>query len=203
MPAALPLALRSRIVRYLLLHWRSQSIADEVHCGLRTVYEIQENLFIYGSAFKPRRRVMGGPRKVHRVAEESLAAYLEEQSWAMQKEMIWFLWEEWGIYVSVPTVSRIVKRLQLSGKQAQRVGHRQNEELRRAWLADFLHIIAEQLVFIDETMFNETTRWRHTMYAPIGEDGRYNANPTRGRHWSVLPAYTVDEYLPCTAIREG
>jgi len=91
MLAALPLVLRSRIVRYLLLHWRSQFIVDEIHCGLRTIYEIQKNMFIYGSTFKPRRRVVGGPRKVHRVVEESLIAYLEEQSWAMQKEMIWFL----------------------------------------------------------------------------------------------------------------
>jgi len=41
------------------------------------------------------------------------------------------------------------------------------------------------------------------MYAPIGENDRYNANSIRGRHWSVLSAYIVDEYLPCTAIREG
>jgi len=203
MPAALPPVLRSRIVRYLLLHWRPKAIADEVHCGVRTVYEIQENMFIYGSPFKHRRRVAGGPRKVHRAAEESLTTYIEEQPWAMQKEMIWFLWEEWGIYVSRPTMCRILKRLRLSEKQAQRVGHRQNEELRRAWLADFLYITAEQLVFIDETMFNEATGWRHTVYAPIGQDGRYHADPSRGRHWSVLPAYTVDDYLPCTAIREG
>ena len=41
------------------------------------------------------------------------------------------------------------------------------------------------------------------MYAPIGEAGRYHADPTRGRSWSVLPAYTIDGYLPCTGVREG
>lgn len=62
---------------------------------------------------------------------------------------------------------------------------------------------AEQLVFIDETLFNETTGWRHRVYAPIGQDGRYHADPRRGRSWSVLPAYTVDGYLPCTGFKEG
>ncbi len=27
-------------------------------------------------------------------------------------------------------------------------------------------------------MFKETTGWRHTVYAPIGEAGRYHADPT-------------------------
>ena len=158
---------------------------------------------MYGSPFRPQLRLKGGPRKVHRAAEESLMTYLEEQSWAMQKEMVWFLWEEWGLYVSIPTVSRILKRNRLSDKQAQRVGHRQNEELRLAWIASLLDVTAEQLIFIDEIMFNEAIRWRHTIYASTGEPERYHADPTRGRSWSVLPAYTVDGYLPCTAIREG
>jgi len=61
------------------LHWRPQFIVDEIHCELRTIYEIQENMFIYGSTFKSRRRVVSDPRKVHRVVEKFLIAYLEEQ----------------------------------------------------------------------------------------------------------------------------
>ena len=56
-----------------------------------------------------------------------------------------------------------------------------------------------------------------------GISARYHADRTRGRSWSVLPAYTLEngltppsgvqllchpltnllEYLPCTAIKEG
>ena len=42
---------------------------------------------------------------------------------------------------------------------AYRVGHHQNEELRRHWIAELLHTTAEQLVFIDETLFNEFPQW--------------------------------------------
>jgi len=69
-----------------------------------------------------------------------------------------------------------------------------------AWL---LGVTADQLVFIDDSMFNETTRGRYTVYAPFGETGTYHADPTRGRSWIELPAYTVDGFLPCTAFREG
>lgn len=101
------------------------------------------------------------------------------------------------------TISRILKRRRLSNKDAQRVGYRQNEELRLNWIAELLHVTAEQLVFIDETLFTESTGWRHRVYAPVGQPGRYYADPRRGRSWSVLPAYTVDGYLPCTGFKEG
>jgi len=54
---------------------------------------------MYGSPFRPQFRPKGAPRKVFPAAEDSLITYLEQQPWAMQKEMVWFLWEEWGIHV--------------------------------------------------------------------------------------------------------
>lgn len=88
---SLPPSIRSRIVRYLLLHWRPDAIAHEVHCGTSTVYYTQANLFMYGSPFRPQFRPKGMPRKLHKAAEESLTKYLEDQPWALQKEMVWFL----------------------------------------------------------------------------------------------------------------
>ncbi len=196
-------ALRSKILRLLLLHWCPKAIAEEVHCHFDTVYRFQANLFMYGSPFRPQFRPKGAPRKVFPAAEDSLITYLEQQPWAMQKEMVWFLWEEWGLYVHQSTISRILKRRRWSNKKGQRVGIRQNDELRLNWVADLLQLTAEQLVFVDETLFNETTGWRHQAYAPVGEPARYQASRKRGHCWSVLPAYTIDGYLPCTGIREG
>ncbi len=203
MPGPLPASLRSRILRLLLLHWAPWAIAEEVHCCPATVYNIQENLFMYNSPFRPQFRPKGAPRKVFKAAENGLIAYLEEQPWAMQKEMVWYIWEEWGINVHRSTISRILKRRRWSNKKGQRVGVRQNDELRLNWVADMLRLTAEQLVFVDESLFNETTGWRHQAYAPVGQPARYQASRTRGHCWSVLPAYTKDGYLSCTGIREG
>ncbi len=68
-----------------------------------------------------------------------------------------------------------------------------------AWL---LSVIAKQLMFINEFMFNETTKWRHTMYVLIDKINKYYANSTRDRSWSVLLVYIVDNYLSCIAIRK-
>ena len=203
MGAPIPTTMRSKIVRYLLLHWRPDAIAAEVHCGLTTVYAIQSNLFIYGSPCRPSIRQKGAPRRVSKAMEDDLIRWLKEQPWAQQSEMVWYLWEEWGLHVHRSTISRILKRRRWSEKKGRRVGERQNEDLRMHWIAELLDVVAEQLVYVDESLFNETTGWRHRSWAPIGHEGRYHASRRRGHSWSVLPAYTLDGYLPCTAIKEG
>ena len=110
MPGPLPASLRSKIIRLLLLQWRPDTIAEEVHCCTATVYSMQESLFIYGSAYRPQFRPKGAPRKISKAAEDSLMHYLSEQPWALQKELVWFLWEEWDIHINQSTVSRLLKR---------------------------------------------------------------------------------------------
>ena len=199
----LPAIIRSKILRLLLLNWRPGAIADEVHCHASTVYRILENLYIYGTPSRPHRCPLGGPRKISLAAEKALLATLAREPWLMQDELVWYLWEEWGIGVHRSSVSRLLKRARWDRKKAQRVGSRRNDELRRGYIADMLQITAEQMVFIDESLFNETTGWRHYAYAPIGQPGRYHASRTRGYSWSVLSAYTIDGFLPCTGIKEG
>jgi hypothetical protein len=58
-------------------------------------------------------------------------------------------------------------------------------------------------VFLDESIFNEKTGWRHQAYAPIGSNLRYHEDVRRGKTWSICAALTVNGYLPCTSIREG
>jgi len=79
MTGPLPAAIRSRIVRLLLLHWQPLAIVEEVHCCSRTVYSILENIFMYSSPFKPQFRPKGAPRKVFKAAENGLIAYHEDQ----------------------------------------------------------------------------------------------------------------------------
>ncbi len=203
MTGSLPAAIRSKILRLLLLHWRPKDIAEEVHCHFDIVYRIQKNLFMYDSSFRSQFRLKEASRKMHKTAENDLIVYLEEQSWIMQKEIIWYIWEKWGINVHQFTISRILKRRRWSNKKGQRVSIRQNDELRLNWIADLLRLTAEQLVFVDETLFNETTRWRHQAYASVGESARYQASRAREHCWSVLSTYTIDDYLLCTDIREG
>ena len=80
MTGPLPAAIRSRIVRLLLLHWQPAAIVEEVHCCPRTVYSILENLFMYSSPFKSQFRLKEISCKMFKTAENDLIVYLEEQS---------------------------------------------------------------------------------------------------------------------------
>jgi transposase len=63
---------------------------------------------------------------------------------------------------------------------------------------------ADDLVFLDESIFNEKTGWRHYAYAPVGHEARYMQDIKRGDTYAILPAYTVKYgYLPCTGIKKG
>ena len=64
-------------------------------------------------------------------------------------------------------------------------------------------IHAEQMIFLDEALFNETTGWRLTAQAPIGETARYIGDRNREYLWSLLTGYTVEGYLSCYEIKEG
>ncbi len=99
MIGSLPAVIRFRIVWLLLLHWQLVIIFEEVHCCSRTVYSILENLFMYSSSFKSQFRSKEVSRKLFKTAENDLIVYLEEQSWVMQKEMIWYIWKKWDINV--------------------------------------------------------------------------------------------------------
>jgi hypothetical protein len=116
--------------------------------------------------------------------------------------MIWFLWEEWHIYVHRFTVFRLLKRREWSNKSARRIDF-QNKQLRQHWIADLLNLTAEQLIFVDESLFNETTDWRLRAYTLIDQSARYRVNIIRDRVWSFLSAYTSNDYLLCTDIKES
>jgi hypothetical protein len=71
--------------------------------------------------------------------------------------MVLFLEEEWGIRASRSAVVRLLKRVRIGNKRGQRVGHTQSQPLRVAWQAQMQDLTAEQLVFVDESLFKQQT----------------------------------------------
>ncbi len=163
---------------------------------------MQENFFMYDFFFKFQFRSKSVLWKIFSAAEDVLITYLKQQSWVMQKEMMWFLWEEWRLNVHQFMILRILKRRRWSNKKKQRVSIRQNDKLHLNWVVDLLQLMTEQLVFVDETFFNETTRWCHQVYASVDESARYQVSRKRKHCWSVLLTYIINDYLLCINIRE-
>ena len=78
-----------------------------------------------------------------------------------------------------------------------------SDELRQGWKQEMQHIAAKDLVFLDESIFNEKTGWRYCAYGLIGQDIRYPTDIQRGRTWSICTAMTIDGWLPCTGVKQG
>ena len=195
--------MRNRARLLLESHWRPDAVAKNVHVSVATAYRWERNIAIYGDTVLPRRYChQGRPRSLSPAALEALLEYLRQKPWLYQDEMARFLREEWDIDVHKSTISRALKKAKISRKRAQRIGP-QSEQLRVAWQAFASEVTAEQLVFIDESLFKLQTMWRSMAYAPIGDPARYHADLRRGDTYSVLPAYTTAGYLPCTAIKQG
>ncbi|KAF1977289.1 hypothetical protein BU23DRAFT_453426, partial [Bimuria novae-zelandiae CBS 107.79] len=78
-----------------------------------------------------------------------------------------------------------------------------NDDLREAYRQSIRRFTQEDLVFLNKSIFNEKTGWRHKAYRPVGSTSRYTQDITRGKTWAILLAYTINSYLPCTGIKEG
>lgn len=193
----------SAVMRYLLLGWKCEAIATECGISSRSVRRIQENVIRYGSVRKPQHRTLGRARKLSKYDEEALFEYLLHEGWRQQDEIRYWLWHERGIDIHRSTISRLFKRRKWSRKQLKRHSLNRSEVLRRGYLDDIRQFAAEDLVFLDESIFNEKTGWRYHAYAPIGTTPEIDADINRGKTWSICAAMTLDGYLPCTGLKEG
>jgi transposase len=180
---------RAKAVRFLLLGWRPDQIAREIYCEVRTIYRMRNNIWMFDSPCKPHYRKIGRPRDITIAARGGLLLYLMWFPIASQDEMAWFLWEEYGISVNRSTVSRELKRVRWSKKKAARISHHRSQQIRRDYTVEMAGITAEQMVVLDETLFNESTGWRSMAWSPIGMPARYIGSRRRGVSWSLLAAY--------------
>jgi transposase len=205
MPTPTDTVSKNKACELLKSHWRPDTIARKIHRHPSTVYRWETRVQLYGTIDRPPhlRLPTGRPRRIHTAAIESLLEFQKQNPWVYQDEMAIFLEEEWGITVNKSTICRLLKKHRISNKKGQRLGHTQSQSLRTAWQSLMLDVTAEQLVFLDESIFKQQTGWRLMAYGPIGQPARYSDDMTRGETWSILPAYTTEGYLPCTGIRKG
>ena len=47
------------------------------------------------------------------------------------------------------------------------------------WIVELMDVVAEQLIYIDESLFNEITGWRFRSWAPIDQKKRYHVSRRR------------------------
>ena len=105
--------------------------------------------------------------------------------------------------VHISTISRLLRKNKWSRKELRRISLNRSNELRQRYREEMSQFAADDLIFLDESIFNEKTGWRYQGYAPIGDEARYHADVRRGATWSIVAAMTVNGWLSCTGIKQG
>ena len=191
------------ILWYLLLEWRPSVIAEKCGVTTRTVQHMEENLLQYSSTVKPQYWALGCLSKLTEADKKALLDSLLHKEWRYQDEMMYWLWNEWGVYVSQPIISCVLKQNNWTRKQLWCMALNWNEELREGYKDDMCQFEADDLVFLDESIFNKQTDWRHQAYMPIENEAWYDADVRWGWTWSICAAMTINDWLNCTDIKQG
>jgi len=125
-------------------------------------------------------------QKLSKADEIALFEYLMAEGWRQQDEMVYWLWHERGALVSRSTVSRVLKYNKWTWKEIRRISMDRSENLRQAYLDDRHRFVAEDLIFLDESVFNEKTGWHTMKLCPCW---RWSAI----RCWYTMLIYGVEE----------
>ena len=138
-PRGIPPAKRAQILRYLLLAWRPDAIAEECHVSSSTVYNIERNLMLYGSTAKPRYRQLRRSPKLSEADKQALFECLLREGWRQQDEMVYWLFHERGVNIHRSIISRLLKKRGWTKKEIQRISLARSEPLRHVdGFADFI-----------------------------------------------------------------
>ncbi len=86
---------------------------------------------------------------------------------------------------------------------AERRYYEQNLELRTHWLARQLTLNPEHMICLDESGSNRRGGYRKFGWSPQGIPVLNQFSSNRGERWSILPALTINGYLPGALICSG
>ncbi len=147
------------VVCYLMLGWRPDAISRETLVPVLIIYEWQRNLMRYSSAARPHTFIMGWSKKLSRQNEIALLNWLLQEKWHMQNEMIYWLWNEHKVLVNQSTISHLLCKNKWLRKKLQWISLNHSEMLRQLYHDEMSQFAAENLIFLDESIFNEKTGW--------------------------------------------
>lgn len=129
----------------------------------------------------------------HRIAA-FIAAELQSP---MLDEIQDMLLVEYDVCPSISTISRTLKKLNITHKRGQRVHPGRNEDVRDAWRSRIaLQYRAHQVVYVDESASNERNLDRRWGWSPKGTAYRMTQScGSRANSYSILPAMDMNGYL--------
>jgi len=126
---------------------------------------------------------------------DALREHLLEKPGLYQDEMAVFLYDEFGIHVRIPSISRALKSIGWTKKAIRQVAQERNKELRDYYLYNLSEFRSYHLVYVDESGCDKRIGFRRTGWSPLGVAPVQITRFHRDRRYHILPAYTQDGVL--------
>jgi len=143
-------------------------IADVEEVTDRTVRKIRGRLKTYGQHSPSKMSAMRQAPLIHPAARIDLRHFLEDQPWSYQDEMLYYVFDDWGITVALSTLFNALKAMKINRKCLKREALERSQECRNLYFLDVSQFTHEMLVFLDESAANEHTMHRKRGWAPYG-----------------------------------
>jgi transposase len=178
----------------IISKFANATIARTVRCSTRSLQRIRLNLRCFGTPKAPPNGV-GRRRTITPPMLSALLEHLIENPELYQDEMANFLYEEFEVQVTVPTISRALASAGWSRKAARRIAKERNADLRDFYLHNLSEFHSYHLVYIDESGCDNRIGFRRTGWSPLGVTPIQIARLRRDQRHQILPAYTQDGIL--------
>ena len=140
--------LQPTIVRSIVEHIAAGETNSEISRATRvarnTVHKMRLSLEYWGTPYAPRTVRLGRPRLLTEAARLQLKEFLRGRPYAYLEEMIEFLYDEFDLEVSIPTIWRELERMRWLRKLATKRAREQSAALRRVYLARILQHRSEE-----------------------------------------------------------
>ena len=147
----------SMILHYLLLEWWPVIIAEECGVHASTVYALESNLLRYRTISKPLYWKIGWSFKLTKADKDALLQWLLCESWRQQEKIVYWLSYEQDVLIHWSTVSQLLKKNKWTWKQLQHISLNHSKSLHQAYHDDMHQFTADDLIFLDKSIFNEKT----------------------------------------------
>ncbi len=122
MPASMPASVRARIRAHIIQNDKTSVIHKATGISIGAINKMKR-LFLETGDVVPRNRLSSGrPRSLSEGHVEKLKEYLSEHPEANQSDIVWWIFDEFGIVVDQSTVSRVVGRWEWRGGRRRRKG---------------------------------------------------------------------------------
>jgi transposase len=189
----------SRDLRDSVVRWRNEDgktyreLAHLADCSIGTIGNILRFHHLFGQSTNPFGHRPGQPPMLNAGDMEFLDELLEREPCLFLNELQGKLYDGRHKQVSMATLCRSIKKLDISRKRVTKQAAERNDYLRAIWEGEMAQYDDPDLfVFLDESSVDNKTGQRKNGRSHRGTPCVRRATFIRGTRYSILPALTVN-----------